>query len=498
MRGYINVTSCLLVLSMLTGCGLSDPTGAGDIKVQIKEMNLDGAKAMAHLQSGNSGTKASMEFNQEDALYLVYDNNEIRLPEIKFTVEFPDSYSERDKKELKEYVSVTIEEPKIKDFGKYIYVYSSLIYKIDIPDWLTIPHAAHSHMLVRKSDGLCMTVDENVGEILYHLYEGAATVMEDSQGRCYVVSKYDAARIIRLSDTDGGVEISYVDAVDKDGALSRLPRLQVCNDIVYIACMWFIDDGFGYPLLPDFTGGTALAAVSPDYTCERTYFEGGVAMMGFEKYGNDAYLFVCEDPIITGSAESDIKVYKVTSGCELVASTTVTDAYSDLGQLLSSDDGVFTYCCQGAIVKFDAKSAECTATMLDESIRGHVRGATFIGGKYYHVHSPEGSGYVEVLKIDVLTESVEQLKKFDVPAGCRFSGRLNIADESKGRLNVVGYFNKTEDGMFVEEVSVDVFDPEIAKAYADEVAAKNYGIDFGSYKVVTVVPLDESLEPSGN
>ena len=52
--------------------------------------------------------------------------------------------------------------------------------------------------------------------------------------------------------------------------------------------------------------------------------------------------------------------------------------------------------------------------------------------------------------------------------------------------------------MFVEEVSVDVFDPEIAKAYADEVAAKNYGIDFGSYKVVTVVPLDESLEPSGN
>lgn len=484
----------IAVIVLLAGCSKwrnEEP----QFTFNIQAMNLEGAKAMAHLQSG-AGTKASVGFEQEDALYLVYDNNEIRLPEIKFTVEFPDSYSERDKKELKEYVSVTIEEPKIKDFGKYIYVYSSLIYKIDIPDWLTAPHAAHSHMLVRKSDGLCMTVDENVGEILYHLYEGAATVMEDSQGRCYVVSKYDAARIIRLSDTDGGVEISYVDAVDKDGALSRLPRLLVCNDIVYIACMWFIDDGFGYPLLPDFTGGTALAAVSPDYTCERTYFEG-VAMMGFEKYGNDAYLFVCEDPIITGSAESDIKVYKVTSGCELVASTTVTDTYSDLGQLLSSDDGVFTYCCQGAIVKFDAKSGECTATMLDESIRGHVRGATFIGGKYYHVHSPEGSGYVEVLKIDVLTESVEQLKKFDVPAGCWFTGGLSIADESKGRLNVGGYFNKTEDGMFVEEVSVDVFDPEIAKAYADEVAAKNYGIDFGSYKVVTVVPLDESLKSSG-
>ena len=65
-------------------------------------MNLEGAKAMAHLQGG-PGTKATVGFEQEEALYLVYDNNEIRLPEIFFTIEFPDSYSERDKKELKEY-----------------------------------------------------------------------------------------------------------------------------------------------------------------------------------------------------------------------------------------------------------------------------------------------------------------------------------------------------------------------------------------------------------
>ena len=51
-------------------------------------MNLEGAKAMAHLQGG-PGTKATVGFEQDEALYLVYDNNEIRLPEITFTVEFP-------------------------------------------------------------------------------------------------------------------------------------------------------------------------------------------------------------------------------------------------------------------------------------------------------------------------------------------------------------------------------------------------------------------------
>ena len=117
MRGYIKATCCLLALSMLAGCGLSNPINTDDIKLQIKEMSLDGAKAMAHLQNGGPGTKASLGFEQEDALYLVYDNNEIRLPEIKFSVEIPDTYSELDRKRLLKDIHVTINEPIIKDFG---------------------------------------------------------------------------------------------------------------------------------------------------------------------------------------------------------------------------------------------------------------------------------------------------------------------------------------------------------------------------------------------
>ena len=138
MRGYIKVTSCLLALSMMASCELSNPINITDIKVQVKEMNLDGAKAMAHLQNGGPGTKASMGFEQEDALYLVYDNNEIRLPEIKFSVEIPDTYSEMDRKRLMKDIHVTINEPIIKDFGEYIYVLSSLSYYTTIDGALEV------------------------------------------------------------------------------------------------------------------------------------------------------------------------------------------------------------------------------------------------------------------------------------------------------------------------------------------------------------------------
>ena len=36
--------------------------------LSVKEMNLDGAIAMAHLQSGNPGTNASMEF----AIFVIF------------------------------------------------------------------------------------------------------------------------------------------------------------------------------------------------------------------------------------------------------------------------------------------------------------------------------------------------------------------------------------------------------------------------------------------
>ena len=495
MRGYNKITCCLLALSMLTGCGLSDPTGADDIKVQIKEMNLDGAKAMAHLQSGNSGTKASMEFTQEDALYLVYDNNEIRLPEIKFTVEAPDSWSAYERKKWMEALHVNIHEPVLKDFGEYIYVFSSLNYYIDGHGILAgthypvvspgeVPRMPHSHTLIRKKDGHCLTVDDNIGTSLYWAY----AIEKDSKGLAYFTS-FIGKQICRLHNSNEGIEVKSVDIIDKGGAHVGNPTMQICNDKVYVACNWGLPD--------EHVGGTALATVSSDLTCDRMYLGGvGSELLVFEKYGEAVYLFMYED--------SEIKVYNAVSGCELVASVRAVEAqdgstFTILGKnvakraaLLSDADGILTvyYIGADAIVRFNTTTGECTYSALDDTIRDYLSAGFCLAGKnFYCEYYSEESSYVEILKIDAVSGTVERLKKLDAPTGYNYYGTTFVLeDESKGHVHLTSVF-VNYDGNDRVDIETEIYDPEIASAYAKANAIED--IDFGTYKVVNVVPLTD-------
>ena len=504
----------IAVIMLLAGCSKwrnEEP----QFTFNIQAMNLEGAKAMAHLQSG-AGTKASVGFEQEDALYLVYDNNEIRLPKISFTIEFPDSYSEKDKKELKEYTHVCLREPIVKDLGKYIYVYSALTYEVDLPGILDgnplgecapggefrIPHC---NTLVRKSDGLCLTVDDNIGGLLY---EDGSLIEDDSQGRCYIAaySGYSGrVQVGRLIDEDGGVQIKMVDVVGKTGMVSMLPRMLVSDDIAYVACHSWRREG-------NLEGGIALVALSPDFTCQRTYLERET-VIGLEKYGNCVYLFGCEEGILSGAEEDTFKVYNVTSGCDLVASRTFAPGARTSIQHLSKDNptypceviseknGVFTCYLLGNIVQFDAKSGECTIPELNEVIRGYVSDSVvyfYPEGDLYLVHHNKEGKYVELLKIDITTASVEQLKRIAVSQEGHCNCKLTLADERTGTLRVEVEIVRTEDGAIIEKVREDVVEPEIAEAFADAEAKEHYGIDFGTYKVVNVVPLTDDLDSSEN
>ncbi len=491
MRVYIKITSCLLALSMLVGCVKSNTVESGDFKVQFKEMTLDGAKAMAHLQSGNPGTKASMEFGQEEALYLVYDNNEIRLPEIKFTVEAPDSWSEWDKKKWLEAIHVNINDPLIKDFGEYIYVFSSLDYYIDghgildVPPHQSIvslkpghmPDRPHNNTLVRKRDGLCVTVDDNLGVLLYW----GSSIMRDSNGHAYFVSYSSDSyqNICRLDEVNGRIDIKSTNLFDFGHQYLR-PQFLECNGDIYVASSYYYEeDGMT-------NVKTLLDKVCSDLTIEKTYLEGG--LLGFEKYGDNAYLFVQD--------YSGFKVYD--TGGELVASAAIED--SRVSPLISSADGVFVYYYHsGFIVRFDAKNRECSVSELNETIPNYLSYSNiYYKGKIYVLHSPSEETFVEVLKVDVMTETVEQLKKISVPEGCLFNCTLHLADESTGTLGVEGHIVRSDDGTLVEEVREKIVDSEIAQAYAEAMAKEHYGIDFGTYKVVTVVPLDENLASSQN
>ena len=182
-----------------------------------------------------------------------------------------------------------------------------------------------------------------------------------------------------------------------------------------------------------------------------------------------------------------------------MTTSTVVETDRVEAYLLSAADGLYEYYFNGAILRFDAKSGECTVSEVNETQYNYLSyKKCFCGGKFYVAYSPDEENYVEVLKVDVLKETVEKLKRLDVPEGCLFSGGITIENESEGKQLMYGTFIRKDDRMNVKLVDQQIIVPEIAQAYAEANAVKDYGIDFGTYKVVNVVPLTDDLDSSEN
>lgn len=512
MRGYIKITSCLLALSMLTGCGKNGPDKMNGVTIKLDGFNLDDAKAMAHLQSDGAATKASIEFEQADALYLVYDDNEIRLPETKFSVEVPDDMSNWEKNQLLKDIHITVRDPFIKDCGKYIFVRTSLGYHTTFDGFLDSVHDdVRSFYLIRKEDGKLFTITDWGNGMQYLLLYRDLVV--DSSGNYYLVIEPGSARtsVHRLCETQDGLEvrtatvgwwlIDIYDHIDGwSGIAAVADQLQLTQKGPVVIGK---DDKLytiAYERIPNATdggrdGNLVLGIVSPDLTCEKVNIDG--MLIGFHKSGSDLMLFVAD--------RSTFKLYNATDGCKLLSSVTkegyderfMFEGFQEVGH----KDGVYSYYGADLIVRFDVNSGECTVSEVNETIcnylsyHNNAHAKAYCGGKFYVAYSSEEENYVEVLKVDLMAETVEKLRRFDGPEGCIFSGGIMIEDESEGKLLMYGTFIRKDGGIGVEEVNQQIIVPEIAQAYAEAYAEANavedYGIDFGTYKVVNVVPLTD-------
>lgn len=512
MRGYNKIISCLLALSMLVGCVKENTNKMDGVTIKMNGFNLDDAKAMAHLKTDGAETKAPVEFQQSEALYLVYGDNEIRLPEIKFSVEVPDSMSNWKKNQLLKDIHITVGEPFIKDCGNYIFVRTSLGYYTTFNDFLdTVNNGARAFYLIRKEDGQLYEITDWSNGMAYLL--AYQDMVVDSAGNYYLVNSpgTHATSVHRLFETQDGFEVRTADVgwvqIDFssyiDGGLMDLTyiadQIQLTqtgpvvigkDDRLYTySAARGLNDTCEY-----FEGIIQLGIVSPDLTCEKVRIDG--SLLGFHKSGNDLMLFVID--------RSTFKLYNATDGCKLLSSVTVDnydERYMDWEfHCLGNIDGIYTFCSGDLMVKFDVNRGECTRHVFDEAITEYLNaGYHIIGGNFYIAYSPWESDYVDVLKIDVLTQTVEQLKRLDVPIGCFFTGvGIWIEDEAQGKVHLHGAFVNKSDNLIVEEVDVEMFDSEIAEAYAKANAVEDYGIDFGSYKIVNVVPLDDDLASSNN
>ena len=514
MRGYIKIASCLLALSMLVGCGKENSNKMDGVTIKLDGFDLDNAKAMAHLKTEGAETKASIGFGQTDALYLVYDGNEIRLPDIQFSVEVPDNMSNWEKKQLLKDIHISVGTPEIKDCGNYIFVKASLSYYTTFNGGLEHgiistgggnSMGAIAYYLVRKEDGQIFDITEDVSKELGPLKFYNNMVM-DSNGNYYMITTAGngaAAAVHRLYKTETGFEIKTVNV-----GLSDIDWSAAWNDLHYVLPLEqrgpvvIGEDGKVYTVSSS-RGINAeeeymvLGIVSPDLTCEKVRIDG--TLLGFHKSGNELLLFVID--------KSTFKLYDATDGCKLVSSVTkegYDERFIEGFQEVGHKDGVYSYYGADLIVRFDVNSGECTVLEVNETIcnylsyHNNAHAKAYCGGKFYVAYSPDEENYVEVLKLDVMAETVEKLRRLDGPEGCFFSGGIMIEDESEGKLLITGTFIRKDDGMIVEEVNQQIIVPEIAQAYAEANAVEYYGIDFGTYKVVNVVPLTDDLDSSEN
>ena len=502
MRRDIKIAFCLLGLLMLIGCAKDGSDKMKGVTIKLDGFNLDDAKAMAHLQSEGAETKSNVEFQQTDALYLVYDDNEIRLPDVQFSVEVPNDMSNWEKKQLLKDIHISVGEPFIKDCGKYILVRTSLGYYTTFNGGLDFAGSAYgvkAFYLIRKEDGKLFTITDwnnDMGCLL--LYQD---MVVDSSGNYYLVVAPEnvCTSVHRLFETQDGFEVRTVNIGSVQIDFSDEFDLDSPGGLTYYADQYKLtqkgpvvigkDDKLytlTYTLGEEFyERNLVLGIVSSDLTYEKVNIDG--SLIGFHKSGGEMMLFVIDG--------STFKLYDATDGCKLLSSVTIEgDGESSMYwafQGLDNVDGVYTFCSTDIMVKFDVNKGECTTRVLSEAIREYLHaGCQFVGGNFYLAYSPWESGYVDVLKIDVLTEKVEQLRRLEIPEGCVFAGGIGVEDETKGRLRLSGTFVNNTSNLIVEDVNVEIYDPEIAEAYAKDNAVEDYGIDFGSYKVVNVIPLD--------
>lgn len=487
------------------------------VTIKLDGFDLDDAKAMAHLKTEGAETKASIGFGQTDALYLVYDGNEIRLPDIQFSVEVPDNMSNWEKKQLLKDIHISVGTPEIKDCGNYIFVKASLSYYTTFNGYLEtgpihsigigggISMGAIAYYLVRKADGQIFDITDDVSKELAPLKDYNNMVV-DSDGNAYLVFHSGVhMRVYRLFEAEGrfemkSVNVGLIDRELNDDSHYIQPLAQ--NGPVVIG-----EDGKVYTVSSGrhinaeegcYEGNMVLGILSSDLTCEKVNIAG--MLIGFHKSGNDLMLFVAD--------RSTFKLYNATDGCKLLSSVT-KEGYDERFMFeefreVDYEDGVYSYYGADLIVRFDVNSGECTVSEVNETIcsylsyHNNAHAKAYCGGKFYVAYSPDEENYVEVLKVDVMAETVEKLRRLDGPEGCFFSGGIMIEDESEGKLLITGTFIRKDDGMGGEVINQQIIVPEIAQAYAEANAVEDHGIDFGTYKVVNVVPLTDDLDSSEN
>jgi hypothetical protein len=385
---------------LLVGCS---PKEMGNPKsVSLKSTgieNLHEAKAAATYRGNGIASKSS---SGTSSLCLIYDNNEIHLPEYK--IEFhAEGLSEEEKEELQKYMVYEPYECFLLDFGEYVYIQILIAYDFDIPyvwDYpLTIKSPDQVELLIRKSDGAVIFPGEYMTDFFTAYRRGFAVCVGES---IYVFAGNNGNSdhgIRKITVREGG-------CVSEFYSFSAQPYLYGGGSL----CITADQLGNVYATLP-LESGSRLLTISPDGESQIQDYDYACVV----EYEGDVYLFGTDG------------VMNLTDGSWWLTGNHMPVHEWNRFQFVSYKDGVLAFIEDTgySVVKFDINVPHYSkeyigGTDLQELWRHYIskeskyRCRIYNGDVYF---LEDCNDHVEVKKVNFVDNSIETFRRVDAPSG---------------------------------------------------------------------------------
>lgn len=459
---------------LLTGCDNHNGDRHYDVLLRVKGIDLKGAKAIAHLQ-GNAVSRASVNVNNQDALYLVYDNNEIRLPKYDIQFQIPDDLPEEEKEYYLSHIHLDLSEPMIFDLGKYIAIVQTYHCYWDDPNDDILDRAPQASIgddnaivtVVRKKDGYCARANfeyvvsmcnqtanmrtafdskENLYSLSYSIETNTATLGKTTiAGDTVVSKKYDFEYPVAYVST-GLVPWIAIDKTDR--VFAAVDVINADDQIV-----------------------ANLMTLSSSGNMTSDQFEG--LFYGLFDYAGEIYMATTN---YNDLGDPALNIYNVSNENTLVASKSISEMGNiEFGEYLGHKDGVICWKVgdNNTLVKYDIRNQECATNEVSEDMQEYLITHNMMKHHYNGcVYAVKDCGTsIEVRKVDFINGSVEVFTSIEVPVGTQMINYIfqpGIAGSAYFKLS----FNDGSSKLVMLGESDDLSQ-----------------IDIKSYKVVNVVPL---------
>ena len=426
IKGFI---ALIFLLLCLVSCG-GDENDRRIINVRISEISkveVDNVKAFASLgktaaisKAGNFAANANAvtRASGDNNLYAVFDNGDIDFPDMQLEYQFGDDVSDEEKAMLLGELQPRVKVLSMSDMGRYALIEAIAYFEHQLQD--SIPQMAKiRYMVVRKSDGETLSIEDRDGHILRDIFHRGGRRMlryhVDAQGNDrFVFGKDDSKLFVTISEKNGRLQLQQ----------EELSGPSYPNIVV---------DEFGYLYrYNEYILTMNGAQLKLDGNC-----------LALSQVENKAYAF-------TYDYGEPLRVYELSKGAKLLNEYYVGDEYrvklwGENGRDAGFVDGEILLVANSLLVRYHIENNTFHLQAFSEELKQEVQHSEWYDdyklyqGCLYQVVNQET--YAQVLKTNLITMQQEEIK-VELPEGATMTSHIfKQSCLENNRLDLKVYYN---------------------------------------------------------